>query len=181
MTSTRIVQRIVVLFGSGTVGGSLGTLAAESSRLASLLRNTSEPVDVSVISLGLSRTITGVSEHIRLDDSGRSAADRILSGLGAFALRSRFATFPLGRLLNSLGPVDQGRVFWRTLRRHPEAMRLLKSVDVAIATDLVAMKTAWLAVHRGWVDDAYYDHRSASVGMSWQLPSADTTEKSLPG
>ena len=51
-------------------------------------------------------------------------------------------------------------------------MRLLRAADVVIAADPAGVKTAWLAVHRRWVGEALYDHRSASVGTSWQLPDA---------
>lgn len=172
MNDETIKQRIVLLFGSGIDAERSAALTSESSQLTLLLRSATGPVEVSVISLGLSRTIGGTSEHIRLDDSEQSFTDRLLTAFGAIALRTRFASFPLGRLLNSLGPVDQGRVFWRTVKRHPEAMRLLKSANCAIATDLAATKTAWLAANRGWVDEAYYDRRSASVEISLQLGSA---------
>jgi len=168
-----INQRIVLLFGSGLDAERSGALASEASQLASLVKDAIGSVDVSVISLGLSRPIAGTSEHIRLDESRRSFTDRFLTSVGAFSLRTRFATFPIGRLLNSLGPVDPSRVFWRAVRRHPEARRLLERADIAIATDLAATKTAWLAAQRGWVEEALYDHRSASVGISWQLPTAD--------
>lgn len=166
-------RRIVLLFGPGADAEKSGALPSESSQLALLLSDTTDPLDVSIISLGQSRTISGTSEHIRLDESGRSVTDRILASAGAFALKSWLAKFPIGRLLNSLGPVDSNRVFWRAVRRHPDAMRLLRSADVAIATDLTATKTAWIAVHRGWVDDAFYDRRSASLGVSWELPEVD--------
>lgn len=165
-------RRIVLLFGSETEAERSAALSSESSDLATLLENATKPMVVCVISLGLSRTIDGTSQHLRLDDARRSLTDRLLASLGAFALKARFASMPIGRLLNSLGPIDPSRVFWRTLKRHPEAMRLLKSSDVAIAADLAATKAAWLAVHRGWVDQALYDHRSASVGINWQLPSS---------
>lgn len=164
-------KRIVLLFGSGSDDKRSGALATEHSQLATLLEEATGAVEVSVISLGLSRSIDGTSDHIRVDESGRSVVNRVLAVFGAFAVRARFTTFPIGRLLNSLGPVDQGRVFWRSVRRNPEAMRALQSADVAIATDLTSTKTAWLAVHRGWVDSAFYDHRSASAGISLHLPS----------
>lgn len=169
-------RSIVLLFGSGVEAGRAAALASESSHLASLLASADGAIGVSVISLGLSREITGTSRHIMLDDSNRSLTDRILSALGAFALRTRFAGFPLGRLLNSLGPVDQGRVFWRAVRKNPEAAQLLRSADIAIATDLTSTKAAWLAVHRGWVENAYYDHRSASVAIRGHLPAPGFTE-----
>lgn len=171
MSSETIEQRIVLLFGPGPEAETSTALALESSQLVSLLKGASPAVDVGVISLGLSRTIPGTSGHIRLDGPVSSFTDRALKAVGAYALNKQFATFPIGRLLNSLGPVDPNRVFWRAVKRHPEAMRLLKSANIAVATDLAATKTAWLAVHCGWVDDAFYDRHCASVGISWQLPS----------
>jgi FAD/FMN-containing dehydrogenase len=173
VSSDTTARRIVLLFGSGIDAERSTALASEDSQLAVILRSATEPVDVSVISLGLSRMIAGTSEHLRLDGSGRSPTDRLLAAVGASAVKARFSAFPLGRLLNSLGPVDPGRIFWRTVRRNPDAMRLLRDADIAIAADLAATKTAWLAVHRGWVGDALYDHRSASVGISLRLPSVD--------
>ena len=167
--------RIVVLFGSGIDAERSAALASEASKFASLLKAAEERVDVTAISLGVARSIAGTSTHVRLDESRPSLTDRLLAALGAFKVKEALAAFPLGRLLNSLGPVDQSRVFWRAVRQNPEALRLLKSADVAIATDLPATKTAWISVRRGWVDDAFYDHRSASVGISWQLPHAAST------
>jgi len=166
-----IEQRIVLLFGPGLEAETSTALALESSQLVSLLKGAHGAVDVSVISLGLSRTISGTSEHIRLDGLGRSFTDRLLTAVGAFALEAPLAAFPLGRLLNSLGPVDPNRLFWRAVKGHPDAIRLLKSANIVIATDLAATKTAWLAVRRSWVDDAFYDRHCASVGISWQLHS----------
>ena len=173
MSNEPIRQRVVLLIGSANDAAESASLASESSRLAMLLDSATGPVDVSVISLGLSRTITGLAEHIRLDESGRSAADGLLTAVGAFALRAFLASYPAGRLLNSLGPVDPSRVFWRAVKQQPAAMRCLASANVVIATDAATTKTAWLAVHRGWVDDAYLDHRSASVGLGWQLPAVE--------
>jgi len=177
VTRTAKPFRIVLLFGSGVETQNSVALAAESSKLRQFLEHSARPVDVSVISLGLRRNIPGSADHVRLDDSTRSATDRLLAILGAFALRRWFATFPLGRLLNSLGPVDQGRVFLRTAKRHAHAMRLLRSTNVVIATDVESTKLGWTAVHRGWVDDAFYDYRSAPVGVTWQLPSEDDTPR----
>lgn len=82
------------------------------------------------------------------------------------------ATAPVAVSVTSPGPVDPRRVFGRTVKRHPEALRLLISADVVVATDLSATKTAWLPVHRGRVGEGIDDHRSASVGIRRQLPSA---------
>ncbi len=92
----------------------------------------------------------------------RALLDRVLHSLGAYALRDRFSRSPLGRLLNSLGPVDQGRVFWRAVRNDRDALAVLKSADAVFASDLAAAKTAWIAAHRGWVSEAVYDHAARS-------------------
>lgn len=138
-----------------------------------LLSDTNGPSVVNVISLSFWRRIPGVSEHIQLDDSDPGIADRLLAMTGVFAIRRWFETFPIGRLLNSLGPVDPSRVFWRKVKRNARALHLLKSANSVIATDLATTKTAWLAVHRNWTNSGFYDHRTASVGISWQLPKAD--------
>jgi len=67
-------------------------------------------------------------------------------------VRGQFDTFPIGRLLNSLGPIAPSRVFWRALKKHPDAMQLLRASDIAIATDLETTKAPWLPFHCGWVD-----------------------------
>ena len=177
MSSETVKPQIVLLFGTGIDTENSTALAAQSSQLVRFLNDASGPVDVSVISLELSRTIAGTSEHIRLDDTDHGFTDRLLTAVGAFALSKAFTTFPIGRLLNSLGPVAQGRVFWRSVKRNPEAMHLLRSADVVIATDLPTTKAAWLAVHRGWVANAHYDHLSASVGINWQLPSGNESPR----
>ncbi len=177
MTSEGSMQRIVLMFGSGSDVQTSAALPSESSRLATLLSEQTGPVELCVISLGVSRTIEGTIDHIRLDGSGRSITDRLLSAMGAFALRRWLANFPIGRLLNSLGPIDQGRVFSRSVRRHPEAMSVLRSADVAIATDMESTKLGWLAVRRGWVEEAFFDRRSASVGTGWQLRSEDKSPR----
>jgi hypothetical protein len=161
MSGAGTTRGVVLLFASGKETGRPPALATEGSQLSHLVTQASGEVAISAISLGPLREIEGVAQHLRLDGSSRSVTDRVLAGIGAFALRARLASFPLGRLINSLGPVDPGRVFWRTLKRDREAMRLLRSADVVIATDLPTTKTAWLAVHRGWVTEAFYDHRSA--------------------
>ena len=39
-----------------------------------------------------------------------------------------------------------------------------------LAADLPAAKTAWIALHRNLVGQAYYDHRSAAFGEAFSLP-----------
>ena len=163
------MTHIVVIFGSGVGVGQASTLASEKSTLETLLDEATEPVQVSILSLGTQRDIAGLAGSIELGTARKPLADRLLTALGAYALRSRLATIPIGRLLNSLGPVDQGRVFWRAVRQNPEAMTMLRSADVIIAADAPAVRTAWVAVRRGYSSESFYDHRSAALGSGFSL------------
>lgn len=163
---------IVVLFGTDTDAGQATGLSGERSKLESLAASEDVPISVSIVSFGLARSIDGIETHVDLSREQPGPVDRLLTVIGAFALRSKFSTISIGRLLNTLGPVDAGRVFWRAVRRNKDALRVIKHADVTIAADMPGVKTAWIALHRGWVDEAYYDHRSASLGETFQLPTA---------
>lgn len=162
---------VVLLFGSDVDAGHVSTLASERSRLQSIIEEGAGAVDVNLVSFGLDRTIPGISTHVNLKGRSDGPVDTLLRMMGAFALRRKFATFPLGRLLNSMGPVDPGRVFWRAVRRNKTALEVIRRADIAIAADLPAAKTAWIALHRNLVAEAYYDHRSASFGETFFLPA----------
>jgi hypothetical protein len=86
----------------------------------------------------------------------RAAVDRMLGRIGADRLYAFFQKFPAGRLINSLGPLDQSRVFWRAVRKHENAMRSLRSADILLAVDLPAVRTAWQMRRRIRTADAYY-------------------------
>lgn len=175
MSASTARTRVLLLFGSGGDADRSAALDSESSVLAQLVTATDEAVHVAVVSRSPSRQIPGVAEHVHLDVPAQGATDRILTRVGAFALSRRLSSSPLGRVLNSLGPVDPSRVFWRAVRKNSRAMTLLKSADTVIAGDLAATKAAWIALHRGWVGNAYYDPRSGAVGLSWHLPVSDET------
>lgn len=174
MSGTR---RIVVVFGSGRETGRVTGLTGEKSRLQTIVESASEPVRVDVISLGRHRRATGVASHVVIESHPESFIDRFLRLVGAYALRDVLAHSPIGRLLNSMGPVDQGRVFWRLVKRSPEALAMLRQADVAIAADMPAVRTAWTAKKRNWVSEAYYDHRTASLGVAFDLPQVQNPEK----
>lgn len=135
-------------------------LEGERSRLDELLDG--DAVEVRIISWG-EVAADRATRAVHVADRPRGWLDRLLVAIGAGRVHARLARSPIGRLLNSLGPVDQGRVFWRAVRRAPEALDVLREADVAIAGDAAAVKTAWLARRRGWVAAAYYDHRSAGL------------------
>ena len=79
------------------------------------------------------------THHVALDD----VVGRVLRAPAA-----RLARFPLGRLLNSLGPADAGRVLWRSVRRDRAAMELLGRADILVAADGAAVATVWHAARR---------------------------------
>jgi hypothetical protein len=85
---------------------------------------------------------------------------RMLRRLGAQAIYRRLAQSPAGRMLNSIGPLDPGRVTWRSIRRHPDARTWISRADLLIASDDASAMTAWHARRRGWVPDARFDPRS---------------------
>lgn len=164
------VKSVVILFGSGFDSGQVSALASEQSRIETIVNEASGPVNVSIVSFGLTRAIAGITSQTDLRADSPGPIDRLLTAIGAYALHRKLATVPIGRLLNSLGPVDQGRVFWRAVRRNKSAVELIRSADVLIAADMPAVKTAWMALRRKYVDEAFYDHRSASLGVSYSLP-----------
>ena len=162
--------RVVLLVGADGDLPQGGVLQSESTPLAKLFVEAGGALDLTIVSLGTSRALDGAADHTRLDGPPQSRADRLLRAVGAYAVRRQFDTFPIGRLLNSLGPIAPSRVFWRALKKHPDAMQLLQASDIAIATDLETTKAAWHSVHRGWVDDAYYDHRALALALASQPP-----------
>ncbi|GAA1225432.1 hypothetical protein GCM10009655_25220 [Rhodoglobus aureus] len=164
----------MLLLIGGVPNSSAGaTLSGETSYLESLLNDNVGDIELSVVSLGFDRDVAVVSQNIAIDRSRLSLTHRALHAIGARALYARLATFPLGRLVNSIGPLDQGRVFWRHIRREPAALKALKNADVVIAADLAAVKTAWIAAKRGWCTHAEYDTRAYGLGLSFALADAD--------
>jgi hypothetical protein len=108
--------------------------------------------DVTVDAIVLSAppaALEGVGTVLTLADGPVSALDRALRAVGAPALRDRLARSPAGRLLNSLGPVDAGRVFWRSLRLRPDALALTGPDVIVVAGDLAATRAAWMLHRRG--------------------------------
>lgn len=155
---------VVVLIGSPTAIQQGSGLTNERSELDAIIERATGAVSIQTISFSADGP-PGAHAHIQLPPPGSvSRTDRVLHALGAPALHRRLARFPLGRLINSLGPVDAGRVFWRSVRANPAARGALADAQIAIAADLPAVKTAWLALRSGRVSSAYYDHRAA-VGL----------------
>lgn len=154
--------QVLLLFGSASSAASRGSLISENSRLHILLDGNPE---ITVISRGPDLEFT-VGTHLDLSTAPAPPFDRILTRLGGEKVRATLEKTPLGRLLNSLGPLDDGRTFWRAVRRSPAARQAIARADVAIAGDLAAVPTAWHALRRKWISEAYYDHRIGSLTIS---------------
>jgi hypothetical protein len=115
------------------------------------------PVTVSLVAWTPPKTeISGVSVVVSLDAERRSGPDRLLGAIGAGAVARRLGRYPAGRLLNSIGPVDQSRIFLRSTRNVASARTIIEDSEVVIAVDAPAIRTAWEALHRGSASHAYY-------------------------
>lgn len=168
------MTRVALLIGGAPTSSAGATLTGESSYLRTLLDDRGQGTAVTVVSFGFDRDAEGLDRNIVLDDTHKPALDRVLSAIGARALHARLATFPIGRLLNSMGPLDQGRVYWRHLRRDREAVAALKSADIVVCADLAGVKSAWIARRRGWCSHAEYDTRASGYGAAFAARSRPT-------
>ena len=137
-------------------------LLSEPSLATQIAARSGGNVSFSIVSHGQTDALQNVGSQVDVHVTAGGGIDTVYSAMGAKHLARWLAKFPIGRLMNSLGTLDQGRVFSRAVRRSPAAMRLLREADVLIATDVVSTKLAAAAVRRGWVAEAYYDPRSAS-------------------
>lgn len=112
-------------------------------------------VRVSVISWAPSAAPFGTDTTVALQGQAPGATDRVLRRLGLPAASRWLARYPIGRLINSLSPGDQSRVFARAVRRSPEALRVLDGCSIVIAADPPAVRTAWKLLHGGRVERAF--------------------------
>lgn len=165
------MKKVLVLIGGMPNSSSGATLTGESSYLKNVLDERTEPIELSIVSFGFDRAVDQLRHNITVDFARMPAADKFLNAVGVRALYARLATFPIGRLINSMGPLDQGRVFWRYVRRDASAYSALKNADTIVAADLAAVKTAWLAHNRGWCSHAEYDTRAQGLGLSFAVAS----------
>lgn len=158
--------RVAVLYGSGFESGHGSSLATESSRLGEVLARPEGIAAVDIISVGMPARPLRRGEHLDLSTVDPGTVDALVRRFGGERLRRRLAGSPLGRLLNSMGPLDAGRVFARRVRRSPVARAALRRADIVIAVDSAGVIVAATALRRRHVREAYYDTRSAVVGLS---------------
>lgn len=159
-------RRVTLLYASGFESGHGSSLATESSRLSEVLARPEGVAAIDIISVGIAQRVAHHGEHVDVSDVDAGLFDRLVRALGGEWLRRRFAQFPLGRLLNSMGPLDAGRTFDRRVRRSTSALAAVRDADVIIAVDSAGVTTAARALRKRWVTEAYYDSRSAALGLS---------------
>lgn len=99
--------------------------------------------------------------HLHTIALGTSALDRVSRSLGLTALARRAVRTPLGRLLNSLSPADESRVFSRAVMNDPEARKLIGEASLLVAADAPATRAAWSFLHAGRVPRAVYTLQAA--------------------
>jgi hypothetical protein len=146
---------VVLLFGSTSDPITVLAAAQQSTDVTAALTDAvGGEVLVSAIAFTKpSVAIPGISTIVVRDTTLRA---RILSATGITALTRTLLQSPAGRLLASLGPADQSRVFWRAVAHDPEALALLQSVEIIIACDLQATLAAWTVVRRGTATSAWH-------------------------
>ena len=147
--------QVVAIIGSPTDPDQLLRSALGESSLEDELERVSQRhVQVRLVSWSPSEDIPeGVA--VGIPDQA-PALDRLLARAGAPGLQRVLQRYPAGRLLNSLGPLDQSRVFWRAVRESESAVSVLNSADVLLAVDLAGVRTAWKTRRLNPSVDAYY-------------------------
>jgi hypothetical protein len=146
---------VVLLFGSTSDPVTVLAAAQQSTDVTAALAN-AVGADVVVSAIAFTRpsaVIPGISTTVVQDTTVRA---RLLAGTGISALTRTLLKSPLGRLLASLGPADQSRVFWRAVAHNKSALALARSADIIIACDLQATLAAWTLVRRGDVTSAWH-------------------------
>lgn len=149
--------RIAVLVGSPVEPQHLiRTALGDVTPRQALARALDTEVSVSVISWSPAAALSDAERTLALHGHAPGATDRLLRRLGAPSGSRWLARSPLGRLINSLSPADQSRVFARAVRRSPEALEILRECSIVIAADPPAVRTAWMLLHRGRVERALF-------------------------
>jgi hypothetical protein len=108
------------------------------------------------------RAIAGIRTSVALADEARAPVDRAFELVGVRALHDSLAGFPAGRLLNSMGPADAARLFWRGLRASSAAGALTGPDVVIVAGDLPSTRAAWHLLHAGRAARAFWGLRAAA-------------------
>jgi len=150
-------EHIVVLIGSASDPLSLLRSAGAAPLGEVNVRTT-------IIVAGSPQEDSGFALHAVTPATG--ILDRASQYLGLRALGRLAVRSPIGRLLNSLSPADQSKVFYRAVRADQEAQRLISTATLLIAADAPAARTAWAYVHSGRAKHAVYTLEAARRHLS---------------
>lgn len=157
---------MIVVILCGSPGWSSALRAASSGRRLDELFSdaTGDAVDVIVVSTQDEQDPPAGAQTIVVSAVGRTGGlDGILARVRLTRVAEVMGRTPVGRLLNSLGPLSPARIFRRQLRRDKAANAVLSRADVIIAADVAATAAAWAAAHR---DDATLAYLGVSAALS---------------
>ncbi len=166
--------RIVLVFGSGFESGHGSSLSNETSRLGSILERPEGVSGIDMLSVGMPVRMLRRGVHLDLTSVSPGWVDAFWRRVGGERLRLLLGGSPLGRLLNSMGPLEAGRVFWRRVRRSAPALEMFRRADIVVAVDSAGVITAARLLRRRWVREAYYDTRSAAIGRDEVVAEASS-------
>ena len=119
----------------------IAALAPQSTTVAAIVWGR-RPHDAEVSAEG------GGEPSIWLEDVTPGAIDRLVTTLLPEGLTRVLRASAAGRVIHSLLPIEHGRRVWRRVRRSPQALAMLSSADLVIASDPGGVRTAWFAHHR---------------------------------
>lgn len=135
--------RVGVLVGSNTDPDQVIRSAVGGESLVSALSRASGRTVHTVVITCVPSSDYPEGHVVRRDGHPFSLVERLLGVSILQRIYDALQRFPIGRLINSLGPLDQSRIFWRAVRKDPVVLSALQSCDVLVAADLAAVKTAW--------------------------------------
>lgn len=148
--------KVVALVGSATDPDQILRSALADEALSDALATASgRQIELKLVSWLPS---SDIALSVAVGEAGgrRSAMDRLFSLKPPLRFHSALQKFPAGRLINSLGPLDQSRIFWRTVRKNELASSALSTADVLLAVDLPAVRTAWIMRRKNPSSEAYF-------------------------
>lgn len=138
----------VVCIVAGSHDPVSAALAATAARGAGLAADGAQLTIITGGTPSASPTTPGSPRIIRVTDQPPGRVERIITTVLPSRLIAGLQRHALGRLVVSLLPADEARLFWRRVRRSPEAVEALSAASLVIACDPAAVRTAWFARHR---------------------------------
>lgn len=157
-------MHIAVLVGNESDPGQviLAALGGQSAPEAFSSVTPDDRMEVTLISWSApSKPLEGVRSTPPLSEASDPLLDKILNRQPLRSLVALSRSSALGRLVLSMSPADQGRVFWRRMKAQPSLRRILRESDVLVAADYPATRVCWHSVKTISGQRAYFGIQSA--------------------